>query len=107
MRVFRTFEDAMGAPTDIATPSDTRYAVVLAAGVPKSVAVPAGATSVIFNATAPFWVQYGAAAAVPAADNLGGGAPELSPAARRLAGVASLGLVASEACVVSLSFFGG
>ncbi|HYH18755.1 MAG TPA: NAD/NADP transhydrogenase alpha subunit-like protein [Azospirillum sp.] len=106
MRTFQTFDDAMGAPTDILSPSDTRYTVMLAAGVPKGIPVPAGAASVVFSATGPFWVQYGAAAALPAADDLSGSAPELSPAARRINGIASLGLVAPEACAVALSFFG-
>lgn len=105
MKQFQSYADAMGHSTDIVEPSDHRYAVVLAAGVPKSIAVPAHASAVLFNASAPFWVQYNGAANLPTADALDGAAPELSPNARRICGVASLGLVSSHDCTVSLSFF--
>lgn len=106
MRNFQTFDDAMGKPTDIMSLSDSRFLVVLSAGVAKTVTVPPDAGNVVFSATAPFWAQYGAAAALPTKDRLDGTAPELSPNARRIAGTSSLGLVAATDCVVSLSFFG-
>ncbi|MBY6266514.1 NAD/NADP transhydrogenase alpha subunit-like protein (plasmid) [Azospirillum sp. 412522] len=95
----------MGRSTDIVEPSDHRCAVVLTAGVPKSIAVPAHASAVLFSASAPFWVQYDEAATLPTTDVLDGAAPELSPNARRICGIASLGLVSSHDCTVSLSFF--
>lgn len=105
MRSFRTYADAMGMASDVLEPSDTRHVIVLAAGVAKSVAVPAGAGTVLFAATGPFWVRYGGAAALPAADDLSGQAPELSPAARRVEGVATLGLVAPADAIVSLAWY--
>lgn len=105
MRNYRVFSDANGTPTDVIEVSDSRYAVVLAAGVPKNITVPIGATAVAFNATGAFWVQYGAAAALPGVDDVGGGAPELAPAARRVAAGTTLGLVAPAACTVSLCFY--
>lgn len=105
MRSLETCEDARGADTAVLLPSDMRSAVVLAAGVPKAVPVPDGAGTVLFNATGPFWVQYGGGAVLPVADVPAGSAPELSPAARRIAGIATLGLVAPVDAVVSLSFY--
>lgn len=106
MQSLQSFEDAMGRPSDVFAPAGDRRAVLLTRGVPKTVAVPPGAVSVLFNATGPFWVQYGAPAVLPAADDLGGSAPDLSPAARRIKGLSVLGLVAPEDCAVSLCFFG-
>lgn len=103
---FHTMDDAMGHPTDTPGVSDCRYAIVLLANQPKSVAVPAGARRVLINATAPVWVQYGAAAALPTADDTAGRAPELNPVARCVTGIPSLGLVAATACAVSLCFYG-
>lgn len=98
--------DAMGTPTAALNLSDARLAVVLTAGAPKVVAVPTGARTVLINATSPVWVQYGAAAVLPATDQLAGGAPELNPAARDITGVSTLGLVAPVDGVVSLAFYG-
>lgn len=106
MQTFQTCQDAMGRATDILFPSTHRCVVILAGGAAKSVPVPPSASTVLFNATAPFWVQYGGAASLPAADCLDGTAPELSPAGRQVKGIASLGLVAPDACTVSLTFFG-
>ncbi|MDQ2105708.1 NAD/NADP transhydrogenase alpha subunit-like protein [Azospirillum isscasi] len=106
MRNFRIYGDAMGAPSDILDVSDSRHVIVLAAGVGKTVTVPAEAMAVLFNATGPFWVQYGGAAALPVADDGGGSAPELAPAARRVQAGETIGLIAPFACTVSLSFYG-
>ncbi|NYZ17910.1 NAD/NADP transhydrogenase alpha subunit-like protein [Azospirillum sp. RWY-5-1] len=96
----------MGTPSDVLDPSTMRYAVTLNAGVPKTIAVPAGAQTVLFASTGPFWVRYGAPAALPVDDDTGGDAPELAPAARWIARVTVLGLVAPAACTVSLAFYG-
>lgn len=101
-----TADDAMGDHTDIINVSDSRHAVTPAAGVPKQVAVPAGARIVLANANGDFWVQYGATATLPAGDVLNGTAAELNPAGRIINGVTALGLVAPADCIVSLAFYG-
>lgn len=101
-----TLEDSMGRPTPTAALSDSRHVVALAAGQAKAVPVPQGARRVFVNATADVWVQYGAAATLPTGDVLDGTAPELNPATRIVAGIASLGLVAPADCMVSLVFYG-
>lgn len=98
-------QDAMGAATAALTRSDASLVVTLAAGQAKTVAVPEGARVVLFSATGDVWVRFGAAAAVPAADVLDGSAPELNPAAREIAGVASIGLAAPSACLANLVFY--
>ncbi len=105
MRSFRTYRDSVGAPSDIQEVSDSRHTLILAAGVGKNMTVPANATAVLFNATGPFWVQYGGTATLPGADDLSGAAPELAPAARRVVPGQILGFVAPMACVVSISFY--
>lgn len=107
MKVLQRFQDAMGRSTDVLAFSEHRCAVTLAAGIGKTVSVPPRACVVLFNATAPFWIQYGKAATLPAGDLLDGGAPELAPGARQIAGLSVLGLIAPQDCTVSLSFFGG
>lgn len=102
-----TYRDDMGESTDVLRPSTHRCVVALAAGAGQTVTVPADASSVLFNGTGPFWVQYGGPATLPAATDLGGNTPELAPQARAVAAGAVLGLVAPAACLVSLSFFGG
>ncbi|WP_247886393.1 NAD/NADP transhydrogenase alpha subunit-like protein [Azospirillum brasilense] len=106
MQSFITEPDAMGRPTSACTPPASRMVLRLAAGVPKSLTVPTGARIVLFNGTGPFWVQYGANAALPNADVLTGAAPELAPAARNVQGIGSLGLIAPADCTVSIGFSG-
>lgn len=106
MRAFLTADDAMGDGTDITSVSDTIHAVALTASVPRQVPVPAGARIVLTNATGVFWMRCGGAASLPSGDVLDGSAPELNPAGRIVAGVATLGLVAPADCMVSLAFYG-
>ncbi|WP_029008336.1 hypothetical protein [Azospirillum halopraeferens] len=105
MRSLHNHDDAMGTPVPAVDPSSHRLAVVLTAGGSRTVAVPAGARFVLINATGPLWVQYGAAATVPAADITNGTAPELNPAARWIEGITTLGLAAPGACAASLAFY--
>lgn len=107
MQGFRTYKDDMGVPTTVLRPSACRWVVALTAGVGKTVTAPDGAVAVTFNATGPFWVQYGGAAVAPTTDDVGGNAPELAPQARRVAAGSVLGLAAPADCLVSLCFFGG
>lgn len=97
--------DAMGRRTAALVRSDTSFAVVLAAGQAKTVAVPGGARVVLLNATADVWVRFGAATTVPAADVLDGSAPELNPVAREITGLSTIGLAAPAACTVNLVFY--
>lgn len=105
MRGFRIQKDEMGVAGHVIVPSSHRVAIPLMAGVARSVTVPAGAGTVLFAATAPFWAQYGAAAVLPTGDVLDGTAPELNPAARWIRDIVQIGLVAAEDCTVSLSFY--
>jgi len=107
MRAFRTLCDAMGRPTVALEPSDHLLAVVLAAGAPKSVTVPADARVVVLNANGDFWCRFDGPATVPTSDVLDGTSPELSPICRSVAGVTSIGLAAARDCVVGLAFYSG
>jgi len=105
MKSLIALQDAMGATTTALMRSDASFAVTLAAGQAKTVAVPAEARVMLFNATGDVWVRFGGAAAVPSNDILDGSAPELNPVARAVAGVASIGLAAPTACVANLVFY--
>lgn len=78
---------------------------VLAANTAEAHTVPTGATHVVFSGTADFYVNYGAAAAVPAADVTDGSASELNPVAREIRGVTSIGLISAATCIVTMAFF--
>lgn len=99
--------DANGRPTAIIPPPDNAMVIILAAGQNKNIVVPAGASRVLFSATAPFWARIGGTASVPSADILDGTAPELNPLARMVGGGQSIGLAAASPCIVNLCFFGG
>lgn len=60
MKSFITEPDAMGRPTAVCALPNSRMAVRLTAGAPKTLAVPSGARVALFSATGAFWVQYGA-----------------------------------------------
>ncbi|WP_247878661.1 NAD/NADP transhydrogenase alpha subunit-like protein [Niveispirillum sp. SYP-B3756] len=105
MQTFEIFHDAMGNRTEILEPSDSRYAIVLAAATAKTVAVPAGTRVVLFNATGPFWVGYDNIPYIPTEDIVDGSAGEYCPSGRKISGRQRLGFIAPAACTVSLSFF--
>lgn len=75
MRDLLTHRDAMGTPSAVLSVSDSRYALMLAAGMGKTVPVPNDAKTVLFASTGPFWVQYGAAAVLPVTDDVSGARP--------------------------------
>ncbi|PGH59191.1 NAD/NADP transhydrogenase alpha subunit-like protein [Azospirillum palustre] len=106
MRSLTALDDAMGRPSLAIASSDTVLAVLLTAGAPRQIPVPAGARIVLFSATAPFWARIGGAAGVPAADVLDGSAAELNPVARQVRGAGFIGLAAAANTTVSLSFYG-
>lgn len=99
--------DDMGRSLDVIAVSDSRYALVLAPGQGKTLPVPAGATMMLVNATANVWIQYDGPAAVPMADDLGGGAAELNPGPRFIKGIAAIGIGAAQACEVGVTFYRG
>lgn len=105
MKSLIALQDAMGAATAALVRSDVSLAVPLAAGQSKTVAVPAEARVMLFNATGDVWVRFGGAAAVPSNDILDGSAPELNPIARDVSGIPSIGLAAPAACVANLIFY--
>ena len=90
------------------TPSQCVYDQVLgASGTAESVAVPAGAGTVVFSGTDVFYATFSGTetAAVPASDTAGGGSV-LNPQVRSLTGVPNISLVAPSAgTIVSLEFF--
>ena len=70
--------------------------------------IPTGAKSVRLTGTIPFWMNIGAAAAIPSAE-VADGTSSILVLTERLyaipAGVTTIGLVASAACVVSMEFY--
>lgn len=105
MQSFIARNDAMGRKSYVINPSDHVQSLTLAAGVAKQVTVPANARMVLVNATAPIWVRFGGPATLPTEDILDGSAPELNPAGRTVKEGETIGLVASTACGVSLSYY--
>lgn len=82
-------------------------ALVLASGTAEAVAVPSGATHVIFRATDHFMAKAGAsgvAAAWATGDVTDGSGSELNPDFRHLAGEAYISCVAASSCIVTLAF---
>lgn len=78
---------------------------VLAAGVAESHVVPRGARYVLFSANTDFYAKFDGTAAVPAADVTDGSASVLNPGLRGISGVATIGLISSSICVVTMEFF--
>jgi hypothetical protein len=78
---------------------------VLAANVAKVHTIPTNAVFVLFSSTSDFYVNYDAAAAVPATDVTSGAGSELNPTLRKIDGLSTIGLIAPATCVVTLCFF--
>jgi len=104
----RSFKDSIPNRAQFAPPpADYVDARVLAANVAESHSIPNGAKYVVFSADGNFYARFGAAAAVPAADVTDGSASELNPEAREIpGGTTTIGLIATAATVVTLSFYG-
>jgi hypothetical protein len=98
--------EAYGRATWARNPPAHVNAAVLAAGTNESVTVPAGAAYVVFSAIGDFYARPGGTAAVPAADVTDGSASELNPAIWHVTAGATIGLIAPEANIVTLSFYG-
>ena len=86
-------------------PSKHTDARVLAANTAKSHNVPAGAQYVIFSATGNFYAKWDGAATVPNADVTNGTASELNPTVRCIGGVKTIGLIAPQDTIITMSFF--
>lgn len=79
--------------------------VVLAADTPEVYTVPAGATFLLFSATANFYARRNAAAAVPTTEITDGTGSELNPVVRVVGGSGTIGLVSGEATIITISAY--
>jgi hypothetical protein len=79
----------------------------LAANTNETHTVPAGADFVVFSADGDFYAKPNGAAAVPSGDVTDGSASELNSSHWDLNNVTSIGLIASAARKVTLSFYKG
>lgn len=101
--------DGNGNPVGLVA-SDYIDARVLAATTAEAHTVPTGAKSVRLTGTGAFYVDFEAAAAIPAADITDGSSPILIPAdCGRLfsipAACTAIGLIAAANCVVTMEFY--
>jgi len=85
--------------------SDSRHVLVLSADVAKSIAVPSGASIILFSANQDFYADYDNTAVVPTTDITTGAAPELNPTLRRLNNVTNISLISSSAAKIQISFY--
>lgn len=97
--------DAFGSTLMGINYSSSVYANVLAANVAESVTIPTGAKYVLFSGTANFYVKFNGTAAVPADEVADGTASILNPGLRSLDGATTIGLIAGEACIVTMEFY--
>ncbi len=89
-------------------PSDTIYAIDLAANASQQIPIPAGANLVVFGPIlgANQYVKFtNSAISVPAANIVDGSAPERMPDSRNCTGKSYLSLVSDTAGIVTLSFY--
>ena len=85
-------------------PSDHIDARSLGINSPEVHPVPDDADIVVFSATADFYANYDAAAAIPG-DTVDGIASELNPVQRDVRGLSTIGLIAPASCVITMSFY--
>jgi hypothetical protein len=78
---------------------------VLVASVAKAHPVPPGARSVLFTSTAVFYCKIGDAAVLPTIDVTDGSGCMFNPELRSLDGAASIGLISSSPCIITMEFF--
>lgn len=86
-------------------PSDYVNASVLAAGVAEVITIPTDAQTVLFSSTGNFYANSNAAASVPAADITDGTSSILNPSGWVVEAADTIGIIASDDCVVTLEFF--
>lgn len=102
--------DGLGNPLAASVQqSDTIYAAVMTANTPQYITVPAGANFALFAASGgnDFYMLMNVTSglAVPSASNTAGTAPELNPLLRELKGAATIGLVTTANCVITMAFY--
>ncbi len=89
-------------------PSDTIYAVDLAANTSQQIQIPTGANLVVFGPI-PGANQYikfvNSTISVPGGNILDGSAPERMPDSRNCAGAGYISIVSDTAGIVTLSFY--
>jgi hypothetical protein len=78
---------------------------VLAANAAEVHTVPSGAKYVLFSSTAPFFAKMGGAASIPVADVTNGAGCMYSPELIAIEGAATIGLISSSACTVTMEFY--
>ena len=76
----------------------------LAANTAESMTVPTDAKYVLFASTGNFHVSYTTTATVPG-DTTDGTACELNPELRNIAGVTTISVISSAACIVTAAFY--
>lgn len=76
----------------------------LAANTAESITVPSDRNLVVFSATADFYANYTATAAVPG-DVTDGTASELNPTVRSVAPGSTISVISPSACVVTAAFY--
>lgn len=95
---------ANGEPASLRSAPTYVDARDLAANTNETHTVPAGAEGVAFSADGDFYAKPNSAAAVPG-DVTDGTASELNPESWDLTGVTTIGLIASAARKITLSFY--
>ena len=78
---------------------------VLAPSVAESHTIPAGARFVLFSADDDFYARFDGTATIPAGDITDGSASEINPTVRAIDGATTIGLIAENVTIVTLSFY--
>jgi len=91
-------------PTWCRVPSDTVNSFTLAAGIARSATVPALAGKVFFSCTTSYYIKHNGVAAVPG-DITNGSAAELNPSCYLVSPGDTLGVIASAAGTITLSYY--
>jgi hypothetical protein len=73
--------------------------------VAESHTIPTGALWVVFSSNCNFYANPSGTAAVPSDDVTDGTGAELNPAAWRVIGLTAVSLIATTACVVTMSYY--
>jgi hypothetical protein len=101
-----TFKPAAnGEPTFARSAPTYIDARVLAAGVGQTHTIPAGARFALFSGSGNFYARPNAAATIPGTSVTDGTSGELNPVIWDLNGVSTIGLVAPDDTIVTLSFY--
>lgn len=91
--------------------NSSSYNLALSANTAKSLTLPSGASHVFFSSSEDFWVAWtktgesDVTAAIPAADNTAGSAPELNPTQRHVEGISKISVISATAQNVNIVVF--